>query len=71
MILMTMPLPSRIAPATRWSRLKAELMEGGTFLSLDDGRIEIGEYIDNYRTGGPVQYSPTTFGFGLFESDAV
>lgn len=31
-----------------WSRLKAELMENGVFLSLDDARIEIGEYIDNY-----------------------
>jgi putative transposase len=31
-----------------WSRLKAELMEDGAFLSLNDARIEIGEYIDNY-----------------------
>ena len=31
-----------------WSRLKAELMEDGAFLSLDDARVEIGEYIDNY-----------------------
>jgi putative transposase len=31
-----------------WSRLKAELMEGGAFLSLEDARIEIGEYIENY-----------------------
>lgn len=31
-----------------WSRLKAELIEGGAFLSLDDARVEIGEYIDNY-----------------------
>jgi len=31
-----------------WSRLKAELIEGGAFLSLDDARIEIGDYIDNY-----------------------
>lgn len=31
-----------------WSRLKAELIEGGAFLSLDDARLEIGEYIDNY-----------------------
>ena len=30
-----------------WSRLKAELIEGGAFLNLDDARIEIGEYIDN------------------------
>ena len=30
-----------------WSRLKAELMEDGAFLSLDDARLEIGEYIDN------------------------
>lgn len=31
-----------------WSRLKAELIEGGAFLSLADARVEIGEYIDNY-----------------------
>lgn len=31
-----------------WSRLKAELIEVGPFLSLDDARIEIGEYINNY-----------------------
>ena len=31
-----------------WSRLKAELIEGGAFVSLDDVRVEIGEYIDNY-----------------------
>jgi transposase InsO family protein len=24
-----------------WSRLKAELLEGGTFLSVDDARTEI------------------------------
>ncbi len=32
--------------ASYWSRLKAELIEGGAFLSVDDVRIEIGEYID-------------------------
>lgn len=31
-----------------WSRLKAELLEGGAFLSLEDARVEIGEYIENY-----------------------
>jgi transposase InsO family protein len=31
-----------------WSRLKAELVESGAFLSLQDARTEIGEYIDNY-----------------------
>ncbi|GAB3641048.1 integrase core domain-containing protein [Spirosoma arcticum] len=31
-----------------WSRLKAELMENGAFLSLPDARLEIGECIDNY-----------------------
>lgn len=31
-----------------WSRLKAELIEGGAFLTLEDARLEIGEYIDNY-----------------------
>ena len=29
-----------------WSRLKAELIEGRAFLSADDARIEIEEYID-------------------------
>ncbi len=31
-----------------WSRLKAEVLESGVFLSLDDARAEIGDYIDNY-----------------------
>jgi transposase InsO family protein len=31
-----------------WSRLKAELIESGAFLTLEDARLEIGEYIDNY-----------------------
>lgn len=31
-----------------WSRLKAELLEGGTFLSVDDARTEIFEYIEMY-----------------------
>lgn len=31
-----------------WSRLKAELIEDGAFLSIEDARLEIGEYIDNY-----------------------
>ena len=31
-----------------WSRLKAELLEGGVFLSVDDARTEIFEYIETY-----------------------
>ena len=31
-----------------WSRLKAEVVESGVFLSIDDARAEIGDYIDNY-----------------------
>ncbi len=31
-----------------WSRLKAEVVEGGVLLSLQDARVEIGDYIDNY-----------------------
>ena len=31
-----------------WSRLKAELLEGGWFLSVDDARTEIFEYIECY-----------------------
>ncbi len=31
-----------------WSRLKAELLEGGYFLSVDDVRIEVFEYIECY-----------------------
>lgn len=31
-----------------WSRLKAELLEGGAFLSVDDARTEIFDYIELY-----------------------
>ena len=31
-----------------WSRLKAEVLESGVFLSLEDARTEIGAYIDTY-----------------------
>lgn len=31
-----------------WSRLKAELLEGGCFLSVDDARTEVFEYIEYY-----------------------
>ena len=34
-----------------WSRLKAELLEGGCFLSVDDARTEVFEY----RNGGPFE----------------
>lgn len=49
-----------------WSRLKAEVLELGVFLSLDDARAEIGDYIDNYynvvRKHSSLQYcSPVQF----------
>lgn len=49
-----------------WSRLKAEVLESGVFLSLDDARTEIGDYIDNYynvvRKHSSLQYcSPVQF----------
>ena len=31
-----------------WSRLKAEVLEGGCFLNVDDARTEIFEYIECY-----------------------
>ena len=31
-----------------WSRLKAELFEGGAFLSVEDARTEIFDYIEMY-----------------------
>lgn len=31
-----------------WSRLKAELVEGGAFLSVEDARTEIFDYIEMY-----------------------
>lgn len=31
-----------------WSRLKAEVLESGVFLTLADARTELGDYIDNY-----------------------
>jgi len=31
-----------------WSRLKAEVVEAGVFLNIDDARTSIGDYIDNY-----------------------
>jgi len=40
-ILTTMPLPSRSGSDRRSGRLKAELLEGGTFLSVEDARTEI------------------------------
>ena len=49
-----------------WSRLKTEVLESGVFLSLDDARAEIGDYIDNYynvvRKHSSLQYcSPVQF----------
>ncbi len=44
-----------------WSRLKAELLEGGAFLSVEDAHTEIFDYIEGYynrvrkhRSGAPV-----------------
>ena len=37
-----------------WSRLKAELLEGGAFLSVHDAHTEIFDYMEIYRTGDPV-----------------
>lgn len=31
-----------------WSRLKAELLEGGVFLSMEDVRTEVFAYIEGY-----------------------
>lgn len=51
-----------------WSRLKAEVVESGVFLSLEDARLEIGDYIDNYynpiRKHSGIGYcSPVQFEF--------
>jgi len=43
-----MLLRSHSGSDCRSSRLKAELLEGGTFLSVDDARTEIFEYIEMY-----------------------
>ncbi len=31
-----------------WSRLKAEMLEGGAFLNLEDAKVEVFEYIEMY-----------------------
>jgi len=51
-----------------WSRLKAEMLESGVFLSLEDARAEIGDYIDNYynpirKHSGIGYHSPVQFEF--------
>lgn len=51
-----------------WSRLKAEVLESGVFLSLEDARLEIGDYIDTYyntvRKHSGIGYcSPVQFEF--------
>lgn len=51
-----------------WSRLKAEVVESGVFLSLEDARAEIGDYIDNYynpirKHSGIGYHSPVQFEF--------
>ena len=35
-----------------WSRLKAELLEGGVFLNVEDAHTEIFDYIEPGRRGG-------------------
>ena len=62
-----------------WSRLKAEVMEStecrpGVFLSLDDARAEIGDYIDNYynpvRKHSGIGYrSPAQFEFNYISKN--
>jgi putative transposase len=41
-------LRSRFGSDRRSGRLKAELLEGGCFLSVDDARTEVFEYIECY-----------------------
>ena len=43
-----MRLQSRYGSDRRSGRLKAELLEGGCFLNVDDARTEIFEYIEGY-----------------------
>ena len=45
---MTMPLPSHSGSDRRSGRLKAEVLEGGAFLNVEDARTEILEYIEMY-----------------------
>ena len=45
---MTMHLRSRFGSDRRSGRLKAELLEGGCFLNVNDARTEIFEYIECY-----------------------
>ena len=47
-----------------WSGLKAEVLESGVFLSLEDARAEIGDYIDNY-------YNPVRMHSGLLYCSPV
>jgi transposase InsO family protein len=46
--LTTMHLQNRSGSDRRSGRLKVELLEGGCFLSVDDARTEIFEYIESY-----------------------
>lgn len=47
-ILTTTPLRTRCGSDRRSGRLKAELLEGGAFLSVDDARTELFDYIEVY-----------------------
>lgn len=49
-----MLLPSRYGWDRPCGRLKAELLEGGAFLSVHDAHTEIFDYMEIYRTGDPV-----------------
>lgn len=44
----TTPLPSRCGSDRRSGRLKAELLEGGVFMSVEDAHIELFDYIEVY-----------------------
>ncbi|UHG94983.1 IS3 family transposase (plasmid) [Spirosoma oryzicola] len=56
-----------------WSRLKAELLEGGAFLSVEDGRTELFDYIEIYynrvRKHSSLSYkSPDQFELEYFKN---
>lgn len=48
MIRMITPLPSHSGRGRPCGHLKAELLEAGAFLSVEDARTEIFEYIEMY-----------------------
>jgi len=48
-----------------WSRFKAEVLEGGVFLDLEDARTEIFDYIEIYCRHFALEYKSPL----IFESD--